>query len=257
MRLEDRVVLVTGAGSGIGREIARTLAGEGARIAAVDLRPETAEETLGLLAGDGHFACAVDVADPDSVREMVGCVDEELGRIDVLVNNAGVDHIPGDGREELLETGQQTIHMSDEGFTKLMAINVNGVFFCLRESIKIMQREERGGSIINMSSIAGLSPNGNVSYAASKAAVLGITRATARELGRFGIRVNAICPGVIETPMTAGVAEPMLKPLIRATPLGRTGQPSDIANTALFLASDESSFITGQWISPNGGLVMQ
>ena len=257
MRLEDRVVLVTGAGSGIGREIARTLAGEGARIAAVDLRPETAEETLGLLAGDGHFACAVDVADPDSVREMVGRVDEALGRIDVLVNNAGVDHIPGDGREKLLETGQQTIHMSDEGFTKLMAINVNGVFFCLRESIKIMQREERGGSIINMSSIAGLSPNGNVSYAASKAAVLGITRATARELGRFGIRVNAICPGVIETPMTAGVAEPMLKPLIRATPLGRTGQPSDIANTALFLASDESSFITGQWISPNGGLVMQ
>lgn len=257
MRLADRVALVTGAGSGIGREIACTLAMEGAKIAAVDLRPETAEETLGLLAGDGHFACAVDVSDPDSVRDMVGRVDTRLGRIDVLVNNAGVDHIPGDGRERLLETGQQTIHMSDEGFTKLMAINVNGVFFCLRESLKVMQREERGGSVINMSSIAGLSPNGNVSYAASKAAVLGITRATAREQGRFGIRVNAVCPGVIDTPMTAGVAEPMLKPLIRATPLGRTGTPNDIAQTALFLASDESSFITGQWISPNGGLVMQ
>ena len=257
MRLADRVALVTGAGSGIGREIACTLAMEGARIAAVDLRPETAEETLGLFAGDGHFACAVDVSDPDSVRDMVEQVDTRFGRIDVLVNNAGVDHIPGDGRERLLETGQQTIHMSDEGFTKLMAINVNGVFFCLRESLKVMQREERGGSVINMSSIAGLSPNGNVSYAASKAAVLGITRATAREQGRFGIRVNAICPGVIDTPMTAGVAEPMLKPLIRATPLGRTGTPNDIAQTALFLASDESSFITGQWISPNGGLVMQ
>ncbi|MGB0620281.1 MAG: SDR family NAD(P)-dependent oxidoreductase [Myxococcota bacterium] len=257
MRLEDRVALVTGAGSGIGREIAKTLAAEGAKIASVDLRPETAEETLGLIEGDGHFACAVDVSDPDSVREMVGKVDAALGRIDVLVNNAGVDHIPGDGREKLLETGQQTIHMSDDGFTKLMAINVNGVFFCLRESIKVMQREEQGGSIINMSSIAGLSPNGNVSYAASKAAVLGITRATARELGRFGIRVNAICPGVIETPMTAEVDGAMLKPLLRATPLGRKGQPSDIANTALFLASDESSFITGQWISPNGGLVMQ
>lgn len=108
-----------------------------------------------------------------------------------------------------------------------------------------------------MSSIAGLSPNGNVSYAASKAAVLGITRATARELGRFGIRVNAICPGVIDTPMTAGVPDPMLAPLLRATPLGRKGEPRDIAATAVFLASDDSSFITGQWISPNGGLVMQ
>ena len=257
MKLEDRVALVTGAGSGIGREIAQTLAAEGAKIAAVDLRPETAEETLGMVPCDGHFACAVDVANPESVREMVGKVDAELGRIDVLVNNAGVDHWPGDGREKLLETGQQTIYMSDEGFTSLMAINVNGVFFCLRESIKVMQREERGGSVINMSSIAGLSPNGNVSYAASKAAVLGMTRATAAELGRFGIRVNAICPGVIETPMTAGVPDPMLKPLLKRTPLGRKGMPEDIANTALFLASDDSSFITGQWISPNGGLVMQ
>ena len=257
MKLEGRVALVTGAGSGLGREISCRLASEGARIAAVDLRPETAEETLGMLPGDGHFACAVDVANGDSVRDMVGQVDRAFGQIDILVNNAGVDHMPGDGREKLLETGQQTIHMSDEGFTSLMAINVNGVFFCLRETLRVMQREERGGSIINMSSIAGLSPNGNVSYAASKAAVLGITRATAREQGPFGIRVNAICPGVIETPMTAGVPEPMLKPLVKATPLRRTGQPDDIASTALFLASDDSSFITGQWISPNGGLVMQ
>lgn len=257
MRLEDRVAIVTGAGSGIGREIAHRFAAEGARIAAVDLRPASAEETIAQLEGSGHFACAVDVANPDSVREMIGKVDAEFGRIEILVNNAGVDHMPGDGREKLLETGQQTIHMSDEGFTSLMAINVNGVFFCLREAVKVMERESSGGSIINMSSIAGLSPNGNVSYAASKAAVLGMTRATARELGRFGIRVNAICPGVIDTPMTAGVPDPMLEPLLRATPLGRKGQPEDIAATALFLASDESSFITGQWISPNGGLVMQ
>jgi 3-oxoacyl-[acyl-carrier protein] reductase len=138
-----------------------------------------------------------------------------------------------------------------------MAINVNGVFFCLREAVKIMQREGNAGSIINMSSIAGLSPNGNVSYAASKSAVLGITRATARELGRFNIRVNAICPGVIDTPMTANLSERLLAPLKKATPLRRTGTPDDIASTAVFLASDESSFITGQWISPNGGLVMQ
>jgi len=257
MRLEGRIALVTGAGSGLGREISLRFASEGARVAAVDLRSETAEETAAMLSGDGHFSAAVDVADPDSVREMFGKVDAEFGRVEILVNNAGVDHWPGDGREKLLETGQQTIHMSDEGFTSLMAVNVNGVFFCLREAVKLMQREGNPGSVINMSSIAGLSPNGNVSYAGSKAAVLGMTRATARELGRFGIRVNAICPGVIETPMTAGVDDVMIKPLLRATPLGRKGQPDDIASTALFLASDESSFITGQWISPNGGLVMQ
>ncbi len=257
MKLEGRVAVVTGAGSGIGREISRHLASEGARIAAVDLRPETAEETVAMLEGSGHFAAAVDVSEGTSVVEMFGKVDAEFGRVDILVNNAGVDHIPGDGRDELLATGQQTIHMSDEGFTKLMAINVNGVFFCLREAIKVMQREQNAGSIINMSSVAGLSQYGNVSYSASKAAVLGITRAAAGELGRFGIRVNAICPGVIDTPMTAGIPDPMLDPLRRATPLGRTGQPRDIATTAVFLASDDSSFITGQWISPNGGLVMQ
>ena len=107
-----------------------------------------------------------------------------------------------------------------------------------------------------MSSIAALSSQGTISYAASKSAVLGLTRAAARELGRFGIRVNAICPGVIETPMTEGLPEFAIKPLIGATPLGRMGKPADVAATALFLASEESSFITGQWISPNGGLVM-
>lgn len=256
MRLADRVFVVTGAGSGIGREISIRFAAEGARIAAVDLRPETAAETVSLLAGKGHFSGAVDVASGPSVVEMFGRVDAHFGRVDGLVNNAGVDHVPGDGRDLLMKTGQQTIHMSDEGFTRLMAINVNGVFFCLREAVKLMQREKRPGTIINMSSIAGISANGNVSYAASKHAVLGITRATARELGRFGIRVNAICPGVIDTPMTAGVPEFALTPLKQATPLGRTGTPLDIAQTAVFLASDESSFITGQWISPNGGLVM-
>lgn len=256
MRLADRVFVVTGAGSGIGREISLRFAAEGAKIAAVDLRPETAAETVGLLAGTGHFSCAVDVSSGPSVVEMFGRVDRHFGRVDGLVNNAGVDHVPGDGRDLAMKTGQQTIHMSDEGFTRLMAINVNGVFFCLREAVKLMQREQRPGVIVNMSSIAGISANGTVSYAASKHAVLGITRATARELGRFGIRVNAICPGVIDTPMTAGVPDAALKPLKQATPLGRVGTPLDIAQTALFLASDESSFITGQWISPNGGLVM-
>ena len=254
--LEERVFVVTGAGSGIGREISLRFAEEGARIAALDLKEETAAETVSKLAGSGHFATAVDVADGASVVAAFGRVDSALGRVDGVVNNAGVDHVPGDGRQELVETGQQMIHMSDEGFTRLMAVNVNGVFFCSREAVRLMQRDGYGGSVINMSSIAGISGQGGVSYSASKSAVLGLTRAAACELGRFGIRVNAICPGVIETPMTAGVPDSMLDPLIGATPLGRTGKPADVASTALFLASDESSFITGQWISPNGGLVM-
>jgi 3-oxoacyl-[acyl-carrier protein] reductase len=256
MKIENQVVVVTGAGSGIGREISLRFAEAGARIAAVDLNIATAEETVSMLAGSGHFSSAVDVSDGSSVVEVFGKVDAEFGRVDGLVNNAGVDHVPGDGRDQLMKTGQQAIYMSDEGFTKLMAINVNGVFFCLREAVKLMQREENPGSIINMSSIAGLSSQGTISYAASKSAVLGLTRAAARELGRFRIRVNAICPGVIETPMTEGLPDFALEPLIGATPLGRMGTPADIAATALFLASEESSFITGQWISPNGGLVM-
>jgi 3-oxoacyl-[acyl-carrier protein] reductase len=256
MKLENQVVVVTGAGSGIGREISIRFAAAGARIAAVDINVASAEETVSMLAGEGHWSGRVDVSDGASVVEMFGAVDSEFGRVDGLVNNAGVDHVPGDGRDQLMKTGQQAIYMSDEGFTKLMAINVNGVFFCLREAVKLMQRESNPGSIINMSSIAGLSAQGTISYSASKSAVLGITRAAARELGRFGIRVNAICPGVIETPMTEGLPDFAIKPLVAATPLGRTGTPADVAATALFLASEESSFITGQWISPNGGLVM-
>jgi 3-oxoacyl-[acyl-carrier protein] reductase len=256
MKIENKVVVVTGAGSGIGREISVRFANAGARIAAVDLNPETAEETVSLLAGSGHFAGAVDVSDGAAVVEVFAKIDAEFGRVDGLVNNAGVDRAPGDGHDQLMKTGQQAIYMSDEGFTKLMAINVNGVFFCLREAVKLMQREKNPGTIINMSSIAGLSSQGTISYAASKSAVLGLTRAAARELGRFGIRVNAICPGVIETPMTAALPDFAIEPLIGATPLGRMGTPADIAATALFLASEESSFITGQWISPNGGLVM-
>lgn len=254
--LEGRGFIVTGAGSGIGREICIRFAAAGARIAAWDLDPATAEETASMLAGDGHLSREVDVASGESVVDAFAAADGDFGSIDGLVNNAGVDRVPGDGHDQLMKTGQQAIYMSDEGFTKLMAINVNGVFFCLREAVKRMQRDDVRGSIINMSSIAGLSSQGTISYAASKSAVLGLTRAAARELGRFGIRVNAICPGVIDTPMSASLPEFAVKPLLAATPLGRMGTPADIAATALFLASDESSFITGQWISPNGGLVM-
>jgi 3-oxoacyl-[acyl-carrier protein] reductase len=256
MRLENRVAVVTGAGSGIGREIAQAFAAEGAKLALTDINEASAKETAAQLPGSGHQAFANDVSSGASVVETFAAIDAAFGRVDVLVNNAGVDHTPGDGRDQMMKTGQGIIHMTDEGFTRMMEINVNGVFYCLREAVKLMQREGQGGAVVNMSSIAGLSAQGPIHYAASKSAVLGITRASARELGPFGIRVNAICPGVIDTPMTAGVPEQALKPLIAATPLRRTGQPHDIAMAAVYLASDESSFVTGQWLSPNGGLIM-
>jgi len=256
MRLSDRVAVVTGAGSGIGRAIAERFAAEGATVAALDIVPEAAELAAKELPGEGHRAFAVDVSDGQAVAEAFAGVDEAFGCVDVLVNNAGIDRAPGDGFEQLMETGEQTIHMSDEAFARVMAINVNGVFFCTREAVKLMRRDGRPGAIVNMSSIAGVSANGPPHYAASKSAVLGLTRSGAREFGRFGIRVNAICPGVIDTPMTANVPDAALDALVAATPLGRRGTAEEIAATALYLASSDSSFVTGQWISPNGGLVI-
>ena len=257
MRLRDRIAVVTGAGSGIGRAISEAFAREGATVAALDVREAAAKETVALLGGGAHRAFACDVADGAGVVAAFAAIDAAYGRVDVVVNNAGIDKTPGDGMDRMLENrGLVTPFMSDEAFQRMLAVNVFGVFVCTREAVKRMLREKRGGAVVNMSSIAGISAQGTAHYAASKAAVLGLTRATARELGPHGIRVNAICPGVIDTPMAAGVPEAALKPLLAMTPLRRIGKPDDIANAAVYLASDEASFVTGQWLSPNGGLVM-
>jgi len=211
------------------------------------------------------------VAESAQVNAMFATIERELGALDILVNNAGIAVSPGDDRagigrkaearimEMVSGQGAQTHldvtqNLSDESWRRMLAVHLDGTFFCTREAVRLMSQRNRG-AIINLSSVAALmgleaAPH----YAAAKGGILAFTRAVARDVASRGIRVNAICPGYIDTPMT----EPM-SPLIRAaviarTPLGRTGDPREVAATALFLACDDSSFFTGQWLSPNGGL---
>ncbi len=256
MRLEGRTALVTGAGSGIGKAIAERFAAEGARVALLDIHLESAEAAAAALEGEGHVALQADVSDGASVTEAFATLDAAFDRLDVLVNNAGVDRVPDDGFDRAMKGELQLLLMTDDAFRRMMAINVDGVFMCTREAVRLMTRDQVAGRIVNMSSMAGLVGQGMPHYSASKAAVLGFTKSCARQLGRLGIRVNAVCPGVIDTPMTAGVPKAALEGLLQATPLGRMGTAEEIAHAVTWLASDESSFVTGQWLSPNGGLVM-
>jgi 3-oxoacyl-[acyl-carrier protein] reductase len=246
MRLRERTALVTGAGSGIGRAIALRFAAEGAFVFANDLRPETARETADAIraAGGSAAALAADVADPAQVRELFAQADALRDALDVLVNNAGIE----DGI-------RSTLGVSDEAFERMLRVHLFGTFYCTRAAIERMAPRKRG-SIVNLSSVAALMGGGMVHYSAAKAGILGLTRAVASDVGPAGIRVNAICPGFIKTPMTRGLGHAHAESLAARSPLRRTGQPDDIAAAVLFLASDESSFITGQWLSPNGGILM-
>ena len=275
MKLTDKVALVTGAGSGIGRAIATLFAEEGARVIANDVNEKAARETVETLgaAGSGARAIQADVADSGQVKAMFAEVEREFGSLDVLVNNAGIgsagtsaadrDRLRerSDARIMELVSGQGiqthwdiTQTMTDETWHRMIAVHLNGTFFCTREALRLMSRRDQG-VIINLSSVAGLMGLENVPhYSAAKAGILGFTRAVAREVGSRKIRVNAICPGFIDTPMTQPMSDLMRKAVIGRTPLGRYAEPAEVAQTALFLASDDSSFFTGQWLSPNGGL---
>ncbi len=273
MKLRDRVALVTGGGSGIGRAIALLFAEEGARVLVNDVRLDAARKTVEEMGGAaGGLALEADVADSAQVKRMFAEVERECGSLDVLVNNAGIavgvagereglqakaearvaEVMSGEGIQTHLDITQA---MSDESWHRMLGVHLNGTFFCTREALRLMSAQDRGGSIVNMSSVAALMGLEHVPhYSAAKAGILGFTRAVAREVASRKIRVNAICPGYIDTPMTQPMS-PLMRTLVLArTPLGRWAEPREVATTALFLASDDSAFFTGQWLSPNGGL---
>ena len=266
MRHDGRVAVVTGGGAGIGEAICHRLADEGARVAVLDISLSAAQQTIKAI-GDG-LAAEVDVSDSAAVDAAFAGVERDLGPVDVLVNNAGavgLDHVRRvtprleRQRAEMAAGKVETpldalVRLSDEEWRYLMAVHLDGTFYCTRAAVRSMAA--RGtGVIVNMASICGIEGcTGHPHYAAAKAGILGFTRAVAREVGSRNIRVNAICPGFIDTPMTQPVSPLMRKALTARTPLGRWAEPEEVAKTALFLASDDSSFFTGQWLSPNGGL---
>lgn len=273
MKLRDRIALVTGGGSGIGQAIARVFAEEGAAVIVNDVDLAPAGRTVEGIEAAGGQGCAVraDVSDSAQVRAMFDVVERRFGTLDILVNNAGIAASTGEEVEARVQKADArlaevmsgegirshwdiTQEMSDEAWHRMIAVHLNGTFFCTREALKLMSRKN-SGVIINMSSVAGLTGLELVPhYSAAKAGILGFTRAVAREVGSRNIRVNAICPGFIDTPMTRPVG-PLRRLLVaRQTPLGRWAEPREVATVALFLASDDSSFVTGQWLSPNGGL---
>jgi len=272
MKLRDRIALVTGGGSGLGRAISLLFAEEGAHVIVNELRLETAEQTVASMKGPaGGRAIQADVADSAQVKAMFATIERDVGGLDILVNNAGIAFGPGDDRAEVnrksealimeLLSGQGgethldvTQNLSDESWRRMLAVHVDGTFYCTREALKLMSRRDRG-AIVNLSSVAALTGLEVVPhYSAAKGAILAFTRAVARDVASRGIRVNAICPGYIDTPMTERMSPLIRTAVLARTPLKRVGEPHEVAATALFLASDDSSFFTGQWLSPNGGL---
>ncbi len=242
--LQGKVVIVTGAAAGIGRATARRFAQEGCRVASWDVKEGEAEP-------GGTFQ-KVDVTSAASVEAAVNEVAARWGAIHALVNNAGVLR---DGQLVKYKDGAFAGMMSDEQFDSVIAVNLKGVFHCTRAVAPVMI-QGGGGVILNASSIVGLYGNfGQTNYVASKAGVIGMTRVWARELGRYHIRVNAVAPGFIATEMLQSMPEKVLQSLIGRTPLGRMGQPEDVANAYVWLASDAASFVSGVVLGVDGGVV--
>jgi 3-oxoacyl-[acyl-carrier protein] reductase len=246
MRLVDKVSIITGAASGIGHATAVKFAREGARVAVCDINEAAAHKVAKEINEDGgeaiHFR--VDVTDKDSIAAMVEGVMARWGRIDTLVNNAGIVQ------------DAQLKKMTEDQFDSVIDVNLKGVYNCTKAVVDIMLHQH-SGCILNASSIVGLHGNfGQTNYAASKFAVIGMMKTWARELGRKGIRANAICPGFIETPILKSMPHKIIEMMEDKVPMGRLGRPEEIANTYAWLASDEASYINGAVIEVSGGVTI-
>jgi NAD(P)-dependent dehydrogenase (short-subunit alcohol dehydrogenase family) len=254
MRLQNKVAIVTGGASGIGRVTASLFAHKGARVAVVDVDAEGGQETVEQIenAGGEAFFIAADVSNETEVRNAVASTVVRFGGIDLLFNNAGINEGGG--------AGGSIEEQTEERWDRVLAVNLKGTILCSKHAVSELRRNG-GGAIVNTASISGLVAVSTHAYSASKAAIIQLTRTMARELGPQGIRVNSVAPGAVETPMTVGPRGDvsreervqMMARLVERTPLGRIGQPEDIAHAALYLASDEASFVTGQVLAVDGG----
>jgi 3-oxoacyl-[acyl-carrier protein] reductase len=264
MLLQDKVAIITGGARGIGKEIARTFAQEGANIVICDVDKTSLEQTEGELKSLGvqapleipnstgktkflmgqALSFQVDVTNSAQVEEMANKVLDKFQKIDILINNAGIT------RDNLL------LRMKEEEWDAVLNVNLKGTFLCTKAVSKVMVKQ-RSGRIVNIASIIGIMGNaGQANYAASKAGIIGFTKSVAKELSSRNINVNAIAPGFIQTDMTAKLPEDVKSQMLAQIPLNRFGQPSDVARLALFLVSEASNYITGQVIQVDGGMVM-
>ncbi len=242
MRLKDRVAVITGGARGIGRATAEVFLREGARVVIVDVDAKVVQQTADELGGT-TVGLVMDVTSQDSVREGIESVMKQFSQIDILVNNAGIIRDAQLGK------------MQEADFDAVLSVNLKGVYNTTQVVSKFMV--ERGkGVILNASSVVALYGNfGQTNYVASKAAVIGMTKTWARELGRKGVRVNAVAPGFIRTRMTEGIPDKVMEQLSAKVPMGRMGEAEEVANAYLFLASDEASYINGHVLSVDGGVV--
>ena len=243
---EGQVAVVTGAARGIGQAIAKKLAQEGADVAICDLQAEWLAETAGIVQSFGRKALplAVDVGDSEAVNACISEVVKVFGKVDIMVNNAGIT------KDTLL------VRMSDDDWDAVLRVNLKGTFLFSRAVAKHMMKQ-RSGAIVNIASISGIiGTAGQANYAASKAGVIALTKSTANELAGRGVRANAIAPGFISSKMTDVLSEDVRKQYLSRIPLARFGTVEDIANAVVFLASEQSSYLTGQTLNVNGGMVM-
>jgi 3-oxoacyl-[acyl-carrier protein] reductase len=252
--LRSKVVIVTGAAAGIGKATALGFAREGARVAAWDVNEAALAAVVGetSAAGGDGISAVVNVTDAASVAKGVQAAVDRWGRIDVLVNNAGIVR---DAQLVKWKEGAVAATMTDEAWDAVLGVNLKGVFLCTRGVVPYMI-QGGGGAILNASSVVGLYGNfGQTNYVATKAGVIGMTRVWARELGKYKIRVNAVAPGFIATEILRAMPQKVLDAMVEHTPLGRMGDPADIANAYVWLASDQAAYVTGHCLSVDGGIV--